>query len=86
MVTVTGLNANLYAVTLSDLRVGTTSILASADGVDARTFSAEAQGVELSAQSAQPGIDITASYSVAPAIAVGDNVRVQTTIICDTLV
>ena len=82
---VTGVNAGNYAVRLVDLRIGTQSILASADGVDARAFTADAVGVQLQTMAAQPGITITATYAVTPVVGVGDSVNVQTTIICDSL-
>jgi hypothetical protein len=86
VVSISGANSNNYAVTISNVRVGTKSILASANGIDARAFAPGAFGVELTAESAQPGIDITCDYVVSPAVTGSDVVNITTTFICQSVI
>jgi hypothetical protein len=87
VVSVSGVNSGNYAVTISNIRVGTKSILASANPIDARAFGPGAFGVELVGESAQPGIDITCDYVITPTITtVGDRVDVATTFICQSVI
>ena len=86
VVSISGTNSNNYAVTISNVRVGTKSILASANGIDARAFAPNAFDVALTAESAQPGIDITCDYVVSPAVGAGDLVNITTTFICQSVI
>ena len=81
-------NIAAVMVKITNVRVGTKSILASADGIDASTFSPGAFGVELTAESAQPGIDITIDYTLLGAAPTGTNdfVHINATFIADSII
>lgn len=86
VVSIAGANSANYAVTINNVRVGTKSILASANGIDARAFAPNAFDVSLTAESAQPGIDITIDYTVTPAVSGTDVVAISSTFICDSVI
>lgn len=85
IIVVNGTNAANYAVAISSLLVGTKSLLGSAQSVDARAFTADAVGAEILGENAGPGVTLSLTVVVSPAVSGTDTVLVTPTLLCDSI-